>query len=421
MVSISFIKNIYGFSIFGTSCCYAFVVLLHLILSKNPVRKMTLYLISVFVMLSLGLASLTPFINSLYTEFSSYQWGMTVLITISLSLLLLYLIPFKTWLHKHITGIVIFFVFVMVITHFFPSVLPYGNAVILVACFFLLIYALRTVSHTFTTYKNNVFLLILFVIFDLFFLYDLSAISFPLILPSFTLSLWITPLLLLALIYYILDQRVLESQQNLAEELKHLNESYSEARESIEDVVIFLARTIDAKDKYTEGHIERVSQYAVFLGERIGLSTEELETLRVGAMVHDIGKIVVDLNILNKPGKLTDAEFEEIKLHPLVGEEICRPLKSLEEVIKIVRYHHEKLDGSGYPDGITGDDIPIEVRIVTIVDIFDALTTDRSYRKAMKMDDAIRILREDAVAGKLDHGLVEEFIDMLSDLHGYGV
>ncbi|MEA1962122.1 MAG: HD-GYP domain-containing protein [Bacillota bacterium] len=200
-----------------------------------------------------------------------------------------------------------------------------------------------------------------------------------------------------------------------------MNESYSEARESIEDVVIFLARTIDAKDKYTEGHIERVSQYAVFLGERIGLSTEELETLRVGAMVHDIGKIVVDLNILNKPGKLTDAEFEEIKLHPLVGEEICRPLKSLEEVIKIVRYHHEKLDGSGYPDGITGDDIPIEVRIVTIVDIFDALTTDRSYRKAMKMDDAIRILREDAVAGKLDHGLVEEFIDMLSDLHGYGV
>lgn len=202
--------------------------------------------------------------------------------------------------------------------------------------------------------------------------------------------------------------------QDLDLQLHRVKEQYE--NENIEDVVISLARTIDAKDKYTEGHIERVSQYAIFLGERIGLDETTLETIRIGALIHDIGKICVDLTILHKPGKLTGNEFEQIKQHPILGEQICYPLKALRDAGVIVRCHHEKLDGSGYPDGLSGDAISIETRIVTVADIFDALTTDRSYRKALTVEAALLVMRREAHEGKLDVVLVDEFFNMLADM-----
>lgn len=195
-----------------------------------------------------------------------------------------------------------------------------------------------------------------------------------------------------------------------------VRQEYAAAVENVEDVVISLARTIDAKDRYTEGHTERVSQYALFLGERVGLDEKQLKNLRIGALIHDIGKIGIDQNVLNKPSPLTPEERQQIESHPILGANICHPLNSLQDAMFIIRSHHEKLDGSGYPDGLKGDDIPLEVRIVSIVDIFDALTTDRAYRSAMSIDKALSIIRQEAGEGKLDSVLVREFEIVLQDM-----
>jgi putative two-component system response regulator len=195
-----------------------------------------------------------------------------------------------------------------------------------------------------------------------------------------------------------------------------IRQEYTAAVENIEDVVISLARTIDAKDRYTEGHTERVSQYALFLGERMGMNEKQLKNLRIGALIHDIGKIGIDQNLLNKTTSLTPEERQQIESHPIVGADICYPLNSLQDAMLIIRNHHEKLDGSGYPDGLKGDEIPLEVRIVTIVDIFDALTTDRSYRSALSIDEALGIIRQEAHEGKLDSVLVREFEIVLQDM-----
>lgn len=213
-----------------------------------------------------------------------------------------------------------------------------------------------------------------------------------------------------------LDNAYLKSLHFMNQKIDEVRHELAAQTENIEDVVISLARTIDAKDKYTEGHTERVSQYAVFLGERLGMSDRDLETLRIGALIHDLGKIGIDLNILNKPGKLTEEEFQEIKLHPVLGQQICSPLKALQEVGDIIRHHHEKLDGSGYPDGLQGDQVSQNARIVAIVDIFDALTTERSYRAALTAEEALSIMKQEADQGKLDSLLLQEFEALLLDL-----
>lgn len=213
-----------------------------------------------------------------------------------------------------------------------------------------------------------------------------------------------------------LERSNLVTLKDLNRELHKVKQQFESETENIEDVVIFLARTIDAKDKYTEGHIERVSQYAMFLGERLGLDENKLDTLRIGALIHDIGKICIDLSILHKPDKLNVSEYAQIQQHPILGEQICSPLKALRDAGTIVRCHHEKLDGSGYPDGISGDAIGVETRIVTIADIFDALTTERSYRKALTVEEAFAIMQQEASQGKLDAMLVNEFFAMLADM-----
>lgn len=157
-----------------------------------------------------------------------------------------------------------------------------------------------------------------------------------------------------------------------------------------------LAAAIDAKDNYTRGHSERVGWLGRFLGEAIRLPYSELQMLAWAGLLHDIGKIGVPEAILNKPGKLTDEEFDEIKKHPQIGYDVLKPVSHFEPVLDTVLYHHENHDGSGYPTGISGHDIPLFARIVHVVDIFDALTTNRSYRAGFTLERAIGILEEDA-------------------------
>lgn len=230
--------------------------------------------------------------------------------------------------------------------------------------------------------------------------------------------IYISTVFYMVIILFIdtMDQLYFFNTRNLNQRIDLLQEEYAAEMEMVEDVVISLARTIDAKDRYTEGHTERVSQYSVFLGEKAGLSEKRLEILRMGALIHDIGKIGIDQDVLNKPGALNDEERKHIETHPLLGEKICTPLKAFKDVRSIIRSHHEKLDGSGYPDGLQGDAINLETRIVTVADIFDALTTERSYRKALSIGTAIIIMKEEAKAGKLDAELLDLFEIVLSDM-----
>lgn len=191
--------------------------------------------------------------------------------------------------------------------------------------------------------------------------------------------------------------------------IKKLNNSLT----SIENVLFSMARTVEAKDRYTHGHVDRVSEMAVRIGKCMGLGGYELEALRFGGVFHDIGKMGIPENILNKPGPLNEKEWEVMKTHPEIGYKICLPLKrNLGPALDIVRHHHEKLDGSGYPDGLTGDDISVVARIMTVADIYDALRTDRPYRKALSRMNSLNVLRENAQKGELDSAVVGHMIDL---------
>jgi len=177
---------------------------------------------------------------------------------------------------------------------------------------------------------------------------------------------------------------------------------------SIENVLFSLAITVEAKDAYTQGHIERVANVGVVLGRKMGLSPKEIEALRYGGMLHDIGKIGVPEDVLNKPGSLDDQEWEKMRAHPVIGYKICSPLeKNLGPALDVIRHHHEKLDGTGYPDGLKGDEVSAVARVMAVADIYDALITDRPYRKAMPRDAALGILQKEATEGKLDKQVVE--------------
>ncbi len=183
---------------------------------------------------------------------------------------------------------------------------------------------------------------------------------------------------------------------------------------SIENVLISMANAVEAKDPYTQGHISRVSNMAVALGQRMGLSAKEIDALRLGGILHDIGKIGTPEEILNKPGKLDPEEFEIIKQHTEMGYKICLPLgKTLGPALDVIRHHHEKLDGTGYPGGLKDEEVSILARIMGVVDIFDALVTDRPYRTAMSRKKAFEILHQEADAGKLDKNIVDNFTEMM--------
>src|SRR5206468_1270844 len=144
-----------------------------------------------------------------------------------------------------------------------------------------------------------------------------------------------------------------------------------------------------------EGHCERLSTYSAKLGKCIGMPAEEITALRRSGIVHDIGKVAVPDAILLKPGPLTAEEWKTMRQHPVVGERICAPLKSFRLVLPIIRHHHERLNGSGYPDGLRGDVIPVTARVLQIVDVFDALTTERPYKQAFSITNALQTMKQE--------------------------
>jgi putative two-component system response regulator len=183
----------------------------------------------------------------------------------------------------------------------------------------------------------------------------------------------------------------------------------NEGDEQAENVLMSLARSIEAKDPYMEGHGARLSEYAVCMGESLRLGVTHIRALRFAGVLHDIGKVAVPDGILLKPGPLTAEERAIVEQHPLIGEQICAPLKSFSAALPLIRHHHERSDGTGYPDHLAGEAIPLTARIVQVVDIYDALTTDRPYRQALTQRDAFRLMRLEAARGWLDSNLLGRF------------
>ena len=173
-----------------------------------------------------------------------------------------------------------------------------------------------------------------------------------------------------------------------------------------------LLGTISAKDRYTLGHSERVMEYAIGIGKNLGLSEERIRILKIAALLHDIGKIEIPQNVLNKKEKLTTEEFALIKKHPIYSAEIIKPLSNLDKLHDIVLHHHERYDGKGYPTGIKGNEIPLEARILTVADSFDAMLSDRPYRKSLSIDNAIIELKQ-CINTQFDEGVVQAFLRLL--------
>lgn len=175
----------------------------------------------------------------------------------------------------------------------------------------------------------------------------------------------------------------------LEEHIAKLAAAAKENRELFVGTVKALAAAIDGKDKYTRGHSERVARISVAIGRRMNLSPDDLETLRISALLHDVGKIAIDDNILKKPAALTDAEFEIMKTHPQKGFKIMSQIPAMKDFLPGMYMHHEMVNGKGYPQGLTGDEIPLQAKIVSVADTFDAMTIDRPYQKALLLDDAL--------------------------------
>jgi putative two-component system response regulator len=191
--------------------------------------------------------------------------------------------------------------------------------------------------------------------------------------------------------------------------------NYTDELENAEAVLFSLARSIEARDPTTHGHCERLSEISALLGTRLGLGAEQVTALRRAGVVHDIGKIAVPDAVLLKEGPLTPEEEELLREHPVAGERICSPLKSFRLVLPIIRHHHEKQDGTGYPDGLSGEQIPLTARILQIVDVYDALTTERPYRTALTSAQALDEIEDEAGKGWWDPKLVAELRRMLTE------
>jgi putative two-component system response regulator len=183
--------------------------------------------------------------------------------------------------------------------------------------------------------------------------------------------------------------------------------------ERAEAVITTLALTIEARDPYTLGHCDRLSRYAVAVGEGLGLDPEMVRSLRLGGYLHDLGKIAVPDGILLKPGPLDPIEYERIRAHPGAGSDLVLGLRSMELVRPIMRHHHEKWDGSGYPDGLKGEAIPLGARIISVVDVFDALHTERPYKAALSRSEAVSTLIRETDLGYWDPRVVETFLEIL--------
>jgi putative two-component system response regulator len=188
---------------------------------------------------------------------------------------------------------------------------------------------------------------------------------------------------------------------------------YTDDLDSAESVILSLALVIEARDAYTDGHCQRLATYATALGTVLDLSEEQQAALYRGGYLHDVGKIGIPDAVLLKPGRLNAAEYEQIKQHPVIGDRLCGGMRSLRQVRSIVRHHHERLDGSGYPDRLKGDAIPLLAQIMGIVDLYDAVTTQRPYKAAMAPERGFEELRGEVKQGWRRSDLVETFISVV--------
>jgi HD-GYP domain len=189
--------------------------------------------------------------------------------------------------------------------------------------------------------------------------------------------------LLLTKIIYSSSIKILKQNEALINKSNDLEEAYSKLNSSYKNTVLTLSKAIDARDRYTAGHSERVTYLSLKIGQALNLSSEQLNTLEIAALFHDVGKIGITDKVLNKPDKLTDEEFNQIMEHPSIGVDILKTIDFLDNALPIILHHHEKYNGNGYPSGISGEAIPLESRIICVADSYDAMTSDRPYRKGM--------------------------------------
>ena len=240
-----------------------------------------------------------------------------------------------------------------------------------------------------------------------------SAVLFYAAIMGKGISYAAVGLLLSALIHFLYrfnESRLEDVRRAEAEQRRHVEEMATIHMNTIESLAI----AIDAKDQTTHGHVRRTQIYATQMGKLFNVSPKELQALHAGALLHDIGKLAVPEYILNKPGKLTEAEFAKMKIHPTVGGDILKRVNFPYPVEDIVRYHHEKWDGSGYPKGLKAEGIPLVARIISVVDFYDATRCDRPYRKGMKREDSLHLLRG-MVGSSFDPRVVETFIQHVEE------
>jgi putative two-component system response regulator len=190
---------------------------------------------------------------------------------------------------------------------------------------------------------------------------------------------------------------------------------YTDELENAAAVLGTVARIVEKRDRYVKDHCAEVAAICGMMGEKLGLPTKAIEQLRLGAAFHDIGKIVIEDAILQKPGGLDEAERARMMQHAAQGSELIEPMKTLSAVLPLIRHHHERLDGSGYPDGLKGEQISLEVRVLSVADIYQALVSERPYKPAFSAEKAVGILREDAARGWLDGAVVEVLAELVAE------
>ena len=189
---------------------------------------------------------------------------------------------------------------------------------------------------------------------------------------------------------------------------------YKDMKDTYMETINAFNKALEAKDPYTSGHSLRVQQYSEKLGEALGLSSKKMMNIKSAAILHDIGKIGIDDSILRKPGKLTSEEFDIIKKHPGIGSDILKDVDFLSDAAEIIRSHHERYDGNGYPDGISGDKIPVESTILSIADVYDAMTSDRPYRGALSREEALTEIKSNAGI-QFSPSIANKFVEIISE------
>lgn len=206
-----------------------------------------------------------------------------------------------------------------------------------------------------------------------------------------------------------IDRLELIARVHALGQVKRLNDDLDHA----ESVVLSLARAVEAKDTTTVDHCDRLIRLSQSFGKYLGLEEKQIRTLERASILHDVGKIGIPDSILLKPAKLSEDEWEIMRMHPVMGEEICYPLKSLSDVCPIIRYHHEKWNGTGYPDGLVADSIPYLARVFQIMDAFDAMSSERPYKRAFPIEETLRTLKEETEKGYWDPELMKKFLDFI--------